>query len=183
MAIARTTASSNETVVDTIQRDMDTIYGELNKGIDVTQLPGGKITVDKLNASISGTGSTGYWISGAAIAAGGVGSIGIGVTTGSLGVGVGSGFYFPITTYCDIFVDPTGSGAFTIANIYSAGTPDPNGGSTKFISSVYNKASASTIVPQMFQSLIKIHNTDTVAHNYYVVINWQIINSQATASQ
>jgi hypothetical protein len=182
MAIVRSAAASNEERIELHNRDIETVFQELNKGLDPSTIPQGRITSDKLAITISGTGSTGYLVNSTSIAAGAVGWLNFGVTTNNLGAGVGNGNYFPITPYYEIFVDPTGSGPLTIANIYSGNNPDPSG-NIKFMGECRIRASASTIIPQMFQALIKVHNTDTVAHNYYVVVNFEIVNSQATASQ
>ena len=182
--IQRTIAYSGESEVQTLSDDVSAIIDELNKGLDPSTLPPGKLTLDKLRITAPGTGTNGYSMDQTPlqIPAGAQRTLSFGFNSPVAGVGLSSGQYFPASVYADFYVDPVGAGSATFANINS--TNSPGIGTAKIVGNAYLANSVNTVTypNQIFQVNVQAYNFDTVAHWVYVSVNVCVVNTQSSTA-
>lgn len=184
--IERTNAYAGETEMELVNADVGVLFDEINKGLDPTTLPQGKITLDKLRTTTPNSGTTAYLVGLSTgptqIPAGGVQLINISYNSPVSGVGLNSGQYYPVTPYLDFFVDPAGSGGSSITNAYANSTWNATGvpGAKILPTSYLNNSSTGGV--QLFILTIAVYNFDSVAHWVYVSVSSEVINTQASTA-
>lgn len=193
--ISRTTSYDGQSQVQLLDSDVGVIVDELNKGLDPTTFPQGKITSDKLRITTP-TSPGGYSILqpggvAAQINAGSQATLTVQVLSPIPNVGLSGGQYFPASIYADFFIDPTGAGAGapSIAAIYTNGSVPGTGVSSKVICSAYLNNSVNTNplaggnANQLLTVTFQAHNFDTSSHWIYVAFTLCIINSASSTAQ
>lgn len=181
--ITRATGYAGESEVTLLNTDVGVLFDELNKGLDPSQLPQGKVTLDKLRLTNPGTGSNAFSMdqTPVQVPAGAQRSLSIDVASPIANVGLASTQYFPASVYADFFVDPTGAGPAFFTNIYAANTPGM--GTAKIMTSAYLANHSNTLNPQsLFVVTVQVYNFDSVAHWVYVSMNVAVINTQSSTA-
>lgn len=176
--LSRIVPAPGETQPEVFNAEIGQIIDEINKGIDVNSINNKAISSDKLRILFA---SAAFYI----------GNIAAGARS-SISINIGSGFYYPLVNYpltvsqdfYSVFVDPAGINpasptlkADLLALISSA---YPSGNTNydfrrDIPSYVFGNTVVGSNTNQLYGLIYAVHNTDSVAHDYYVIMDVPVI--------
>lgn len=170
MAIERIdTTVTGQDKVSSLDQEMGMVMDELNRGVDVTTIKQGGVTADKI---LIGSADISSLTLGLSMAPGDITSNGIALLVPGQPEPLK---YIFGDVYIDYFVDPTDT-----VNLYN-NAQWPYGDHRDKFSVIRGFAhSVRQDIPSAAEYVIQISNGDTVNHNYYCAIRFNLICSQLT---